>query len=151
MKRFNWLVGSVVVVGLTACSYAIGKSSALREVSTPAAQLKWAPMMPNVPNGPQVAPLWGDPSKGANGFLLKLPPGAKSGWHTHSNTYKAVVLQGTMSNASADELKPVQLAEGSYYMTPGTLAHHNECLAGSECIVYIHYDKKQDYQPAPEP
>ncbi|MDQ5871142.1 MAG: hypothetical protein M3547_02935, partial [Acidobacteriota bacterium] len=57
-------------------------------------EVKWTanPAMP----GMSIAPLWGDPSKGAYGALKKVAGGTAFGWHTHSNAQKVVAVSGTI-------------------------------------------------------
>src|SRR5688500_19813475 len=47
-----------------------------------------------------IAPLWGDPSKGAYGALKKVAGGTELGWHTHTHAQKVVAVSGTIDRKS---------------------------------------------------
>src|SRR5689334_3304862 len=50
----------------------------------PAASLAYKPIDPSKPDGAAIAVATGD-LQSSSGFFLKLPPGSKSGLHTHSS------------------------------------------------------------------
>ena len=57
-------------------------------------ELNWRLVNPGNPNGPQIAPLWGDPGKGAYSALFRVSPGYEPPWHIHSNDERIVVIKG---------------------------------------------------------
>lgn len=108
---------------------------------------KWMPMDPKNPQGPQIAVLWGDPSKGAATMFFKLPAGGKSGVHAHSHDYTAVVLQGghAHGNTEADANKP--LAVGTAWVQAGKAMHFDACIGKEDCVTLIHTAGAMDYLP----
>jgi hypothetical protein len=57
-------------------------------------ELQWRPVDPHNPSGPQMAALWGHPTSGPYGALLRVPAGFESPMHRHSSDERVVVLQG---------------------------------------------------------
>lgn len=62
--------------------------------SIPYDGLAWHPVDPSNPDGPQIAALWDDPSQGAFGALLGVPPRFESPIHTHSRDERILQLRG---------------------------------------------------------
>ena len=78
-------------------------------VMTNAADMKFtAPE--GTPAGIQMAPLWGDMSKGAYGVMTKFAAGVKNPLHWHTNDVKVVIVKGTFlagpDDVSAKEYGP---------------------------------------------
>lgn len=114
-----------------------------------AKDLKWAPLDPSNPKGPQVAGVWGDGQSGPNGFFVKIPAGFASPAHTHTHDYHAVVIKGTVMNSKPDDKAPKEMGTGSYFMQPGTIPHITACKAGKDdCLTYVYMTGKVDFQPA---
>lgn len=38
--------------------------------------------------------LWGDPATGPAAFLIRFPKGYAEPWHSHTSTYRAVLIEG---------------------------------------------------------
>src|ERR671919_1683669 len=74
----------------------VGVAKGKREITVPAADLKWEDMHPGSPV--KFSVLWGDDKKGPFGMLLKQPSGSESGMHTHASDYHAVLVQGTWTH-----------------------------------------------------
>ena len=115
-----------------------------------AADMKWGPMDPSNPDkSPQIVPLWGDMTKEANGFLIKLKPGDKGMHHTHSNGYHGVTIGGAPNHLQDGDKKPTPLPAGSYWFEPGGVGHTSQCLGKEECFGLAHFtDGKTDFAPA---
>jgi quercetin dioxygenase-like cupin family protein len=115
----------------------------------PAASLAYKPIDPSKPGGPEVALVTGDLESGG-GFFLKLPPGSKSGLHTHSSDYHAVVVGGAPKHwIAGEEKKAKPLGVGSYWFQPGTQPHGDECTGTEPCVLYLVVMGKFDFAPAP--
>jgi len=114
------------------------------------ADMKWGPMDPsNAEQSPQIAPLWGDMTKEANGFLIKVKPGSKGMAHTHSGGYHGVTIAGAPNHLQDGDKKPVPLPPGSYWFEPGGVTHNSQCLGKDECFGLVHFnDGKADFAPA---
>lgn len=112
----------------------------------PAGDVKWmeSPAM----KGLWIAPLWGDPSKGAYGALKKVPAGTDLGWHTHTSDQKVVAVSGTI-HFTLEGGSPVELTSGSYVFLPGGTKHHSACKAGVDCVFFEEQPGKSDLVPVP--
>jgi quercetin dioxygenase-like cupin family protein len=80
-------------------------------------------------------------------FFVKFPAGGDSGWHVHNHDYSAVVIQGTFTEQQAGDKDETQLPPGTFMVQPAKITHRNGCLKGSDCIVYVHFDKGADSTP----
>lgn len=101
------------------------------------------------PGGPDRAVAFGDPATGPHGFYLRLPPVWESGWHTHSGTYHAVVIEGRIANLYRNQPTDIVLGPGGYFATQGGVAHNTKCLSETPCVVYVQIDAAFDAPPAP--
>jgi hypothetical protein len=95
-----------------------------------------APMI----RGPQLAHIWGDPTSGPHGFLVRLPARWESNFHIHPHTYHAIVLQGVAVNNYWGQTKEVPLSRGGYFATLAGVNHNTRCLSQEECIFYVQMD-----------
>jgi quercetin dioxygenase-like cupin family protein len=90
----------------------------------------------------------GDLKTGAS-FFLKLPPGAKTGIHTHTSDYHAVVVSGAPKHwLVGGDAKAKPLASGSYWFQPGGQAHGDECTGKDPCVLFIVMKGAFDFAPA---
>jgi quercetin dioxygenase-like cupin family protein len=111
--------------------------------------VKYQPSSPDKP-GPEIAVLHGDPKSGG-AFLLRFPPGAKSGLHTHTSDYEAVVVSGAPKHWLAGaEAKAKPLASGSYWFQPGGQPHGDECTGKDPCVLFVIMPGALDFTPAPK-
>lgn len=111
----------------------------------------FTPVNPDLPNGPQLSVLWGDPSTGPSAMLMKLTQGSIP-LHTHSADYHLVVLQGRMKHwgEKQTEADAKELGPGSYWFQPGDQIHGDSCLT-EECLAHIVWSGKRDAKLAPKP
>ncbi len=116
-------------------------------------ELKWTPLM----SGPlpAIAPIKGDPMKGAFYAYLKLPAGFESPAHSHSSDYWGVLITGKMTHwAPKDgqtEKDGKQLAPGDLTHMPGGLVHVSKCYPGEDCLIALVQNAKFDFIPADKP
>lgn len=112
------------------------------------ASLSYAPLGPDA-SGPQIAVVTGDLKKGG-GFFLRLPPGFKSGLHTHTSDYHAIVISGAPRHwLPGEEKKAAQLGAGSYWFQPGGQPHGDECTGTEPCLVYVVVTSAFDFTATP--
>jgi quercetin dioxygenase-like cupin family protein len=106
-----------------------------------AGDIKWAdsPAMP----GARIAPLWGNPAKGAYGALKSIPGGSVLKLHTHSHDQKVIVISGTIV-FTLEGQAPKDLGAGSYIFIPAVAKHSAECKAGADCIWLEEYPAAAD-------
>ena len=102
------------------------------------------PVSPTLPDGAQMAVLWGDPSAGPSAVLLKLKKGSTP-LHTHSSDYHLVVLKGIAKHWSEgqSEVDAKPLGPGSYWFQPGNQVHGDSCLT-EECLVHVIWSGVRD-------
>jgi mannose-6-phosphate isomerase-like protein (cupin superfamily) len=134
----------LVLAGLL-FSVAIGAAKGGKAVVWQAGDVKWtdSPAM----KGLSVAPLWGDPSKGAYGALKKVTAGTEFAWHTHSSDQKVVGISGTFDfQIEGDAVK--QLGPGAYTFVPAGVKHTAKCQMGADCMYFEEQPGKSDYIPA---
>jgi quercetin dioxygenase-like cupin family protein len=103
--------------------------------------MKWMEMgpPPGAPAGmtskAQVAPLWGNPRKGANAAMVKIQGGEKHALHSHTANIRMVMVSGTWITG-ADEASAKEYGPGSYLFYPAGWKHYSGCKDGAECVFY---------------
>jgi len=113
-------------------------------VATNLADVKFAPFG----EGPvQISVLWGDPATGPSGFLLKVPPGFEAPIHTHTASYRAVVLRGqTLHWLETEEKADVQpLSAGAYIRQPAGQMHGDANPADAESVLLVMVEGAFDF------
>lgn len=140
-----------VALSLAACTH-VAKDARAPWGPTPmpveAADLNWTALDPVGAPGVQIAPLWGDPSKGAFGAFLKLPAGFSAPLHTHTRPMKVVIVSGTyiqQPNGSSE----FRLGPGSFLMQPGgNYRHVTRCATDAECMFFFESEGPFDLHAA---
>lgn len=148
------IVGACAAVVALAISGVAAAAPAKEPVLKSFDEIQFAPMpmpkdMPAPPPGtpmPQVAPVYGDASKGAHGTLIRLPAGMVSPKHMHSAEVRGVVIAGEVAH-TFDDGADKWLKPGSYFVQPAKMMHVSKCKAGAECIMMVMQDKKMDLVP----
>jgi len=143
MKTFGRIT-VLFLVGI-AVSLFVAAAGMKSPVVWQAGDVKWvqSPAM----KGLSIAPLWGDPSKGAYGALKKVAGGTDFGWHTHTSDQKVVAISGTFDiQTEGGGMK--ELASGAYLFMPGGVKHMAKCRAGADCVYFEEQPGKSDYIPA---
>ena len=113
-------------------------------VTTNLADVKFAPFG----EGPvQIGVLWGDPATGPSGFLLRIPPGFEAPIHTHTASYRAVVLHGQHLHwlESEDKAGVQPATSGAYVLQPGLQMHGDANPTGAESLVLVMFDGPLDF------
>jgi hypothetical protein len=111
-----------------------------RPINVDPSNLVWvAPTgRPVSPDGPQLAYLWGNLEDGqSNGTFIKLPAGFDGKIESHGDTFRAVVIQGTLNYGQTD---PTGLEPGSYFGSAGPSTHQLSSGPGTESILYVRTD-----------
>lgn len=103
----------------------------------PADKLPWQRESPAIPV--QLASLWGDRTKGEAGTLLTTPAGFKSGPHSHTADYRALVVQGVWRHwvSSTGEGADISLHPGAYWTQVRTQVHEDECISQVPCVIFL--------------
>lgn len=114
------------------------------------AELDWRPVDPSNPGSPQMAALWGDPTTGPYGALLREPAGFESPMHSHSSDERVIVIQGTSIHwAQAESRDTAQrIGPGAYMLMPAGVNHISAGDPDQECIELITQDGRFDFTRA---
>ena len=124
--------------------------AAAKMAITPAAKLTWTPLDPKQPKGLQTSMVHGDMAKGPTSFFLKLPAGAKSGAHAHTNDYYAVLISGAHGHGANEKEASTALAVGSMWFQPGKEMHFDTCNGKKDCVILLMYPSGGfDFIPGP--
>lgn len=109
--------------------------------------IQWAPVDPNNAAGPQIAPLWGDPTRGPYGALLRVPAGFESPMHTHSHDERVVVIAGASVHwgEGEDAANARIMTAGDYMLMPAGVRHVSAATDDAECIEFITQDGRFDF------
>ena len=92
----------------------------------------------------EMAVLWGDPKSGPSGVLLKLPSGWEAPVHSHSSSYRAIVIEGSPIHMLDGAANPTAFGPGSYIHQPAGEFHSNANTSGANALVLVIYDGPMD-------
>ena len=111
--------------------------------------LKWKPWK-GLPEGAEIAILWGDQKTGPSDAVVKFPPGYQFPHHHHSARELLVWMQGEFIY-TADDGTTQQLGPMAYLnLAPGT-KHSVRCGKKESCILYLTFDEPVDLHEHPLP
>lgn len=79
-------------------------------------------------SGPWKAALGSDQNGGSHATLGKTPAGFNSGFHTHSATYHAVILEGEIENDYKGQKNPGRTKKGGYFAVIAGTPHVTKCV-----------------------
>jgi quercetin dioxygenase-like cupin family protein len=87
----------------------------------------------------RLAPLWGDRVKGEAGTLLSAPAGFRSGLHTHTADYWAIVVLGTWEHwvPSTSEGVGTKLEPGAFWTQMKNQPHEDACVSATPCTIFL--------------
>jgi len=93
------------------------------------------------------ADAYGDRATGPHGTFGRFPAGFETPLHTHSHSYRAIVLKGSMTNPFAGEESPPVMEPGSYWSVTGGDAHTTACVSATPCEFFMYGGEDFDFQP----
>jgi len=133
-----------VLVALASCG-GFAERNETRIVS--ASDLEWVALQRDGRStGLESVDVWGNSKTSAHGTLTKLAAGLAEPPHTHSRTFRALIVAGTMRYVVLG--KPSQpLGPGSYVVIAAHAVHFAQCLPESICEVYVEQDGPLDVKP----
>ena len=87
----------------------------------------------------QLGALWGDRAIGEAGTLLRTPAGFRSGAHSHTADYWAVVIEGAWEHwvPSTGEGAGLRLESGSHWTQVKTQLHEDACVSDTPCVILL--------------
>ena len=101
------------------------------------------PLHPELPDGPRIAVLRGDPEQGPSFTLFRYGPDytGSGRLHTHSAGYQSWLIEGAMKHwgPEGDQESAPVLAPGSYWSQPAGELHADNCVA-EQCTAYVVFD-----------
>lgn len=114
----------------------------------PFEHLEWHPVDPTQPAGPQIAALWGNPTSGAFGALLRVPAGFESPMHSHSQDERVVQLRGRSTHWTQDEARETAptMTPGDFMTMPRGVQHVSATVGKEESIEFITMDGAFDFR-----
>lgn len=97
-------------------------------------------------SGPiKFANAYGDRNTGAHGTFGLFPPGFETPLHTHSASYRAIVVRGVMTNPFDGEAEPPMLTPRSYWEVEAGVPHTNACISAEPCEFFMYSDAAFDF------
>jgi anti-sigma factor ChrR (cupin superfamily) len=101
-------------------------------------------------NPVEAALLWGDPATGPAALVIRMPPGHEEPLHSHTSTYRTVLIKGEIQSRSNDDATDIAevFGPGAYMVQPGGQSH-SEVNAGSVPVVaLVFFDGPVDFVPS---
>lgn len=133
MSVFKSIMAMAGLIAIVACAPAQTPSA---NTYVPADRIPWvdeqgAPV--------RIGALWGDRATGEAGTLLNAPAGFRSGPHSHTADYWAVVVQGAWEHwvPSTGEGRGLRLEPGSHWTQIKTQLHEDACVSQTPCIIFL--------------
>jgi quercetin dioxygenase-like cupin family protein len=106
--------------------------------------LQFAPLGEGSPV--EAALLWGDPATGPAAVLVRFPEGYAEPWHSHSSTYRAVLVKGGVQSRSQDAATPDTVyGPGAYMVQPGGGVHAEVNAAEGELVALVYFEGPVDF------
>ncbi|MGD2160222.1 MAG: DUF4437 domain-containing protein [Gammaproteobacteria bacterium] len=97
----------------------------------------------------EIAELWGDPATGPAAVLVRFPEGYAEPWHSHSSTYRAVLIRGELQTRSKDTNNDITSSEvygpGSYMVQPGGEIHAEVNAGQGELVALVYFEGPVDF------
>ncbi|SOS51439.1 conserved exported hypothetical protein [Tenacibaculum finnmarkense] len=151
MKKLNFLNLILLLVLMSSCASYTKKINTHGETAIilPVKELEWTTAFDGFPI--KFASANGSTFETAHGNFGKFPGGENfiTPEHTHSNSYQAVVISGTMINPMGDEdsKKAKRMRPGSYWYVPANQAHTTGCVSEEPCVFYSYQSAGFDFTP----
>jgi hypothetical protein len=125
------------MIGTAFAAFAAAAGAPVGNYYVPVDKLPWYREAPNIPA--ELAPLWGDRSKGEAGTYLRVPGGWEAPLHYHTADYWAVAVQGEWSHwvPSTGEGKGIRLLPGAHWTQIKDQPHEDKCLSPTACIIFL--------------
>lgn len=93
----------------------------------------------------EFANAFGSRETGPHGTYGKFPAGFETPAHRHSHGYRAVVLEGQMTNPFGDEENPPVMGPGSYWSVEANDLHITACVSETPCVFLMWGNQDFDF------
>ncbi|MGH2466727.1 MAG: cupin domain-containing protein [Candidatus Limnocylindrales bacterium] len=123
-----------------------------RAVTSALADADWRPVDPTNPSGPQMAALWGDPTSGPYGALLRVPAGFASPLHRHSRDERVVMISGMSIHWTQDQRPETapQVSAADFLVMPAGVDHVSAAGPDEDALEFITQDGAFDFVMGPD-
>ena len=138
MARRSLLLPLACVLVLSPSARAGGDSVVL----SPASELEWVTNA----RGASFSYPWKEEG-GRHGDVVRFPAGFDSGPHTHTASYRGVVIEGVLMNPVERESTSVRLPARSTWFVAGGAVHSTKCVSEEDCVFYVHQEADFDFKP----
>lgn len=146
MKRLTLVVGLLGVLLATAVVQAQKASTSKNGKNVVYVTAGNATFKQSPAGGVSMAPLWGDPDKGAHATFTKFEPGFDAGMHTHTNDVWIVVIKGAY--LYKDDAGEKRVGPGEFLRVPGGHKHWSGGDKTEGALFYEEASGKFDSIPA---
>jgi len=120
----------------------------LEKSITPYKDLRFVPLGEG--NPVEAALLWGDPATGPVAFLVRMPAGYAEPWHSHTSTYRAVLIEGefrSRGEGAATDFADIY-GPGAYLVQPGGQTHPEVNAGDRPLLALVFFEGPADFVPA---
>lgn len=93
------------------------------------------------------ADAYGDRATGPHGTFGQFPANFETPEHTHSHSYRAIVLKGQMTNPFDGEENAPIMGPGSYWAVGAGETHSTACVSDTPCEFFMYSDSEFDFAP----
>ncbi|MGB0911193.1 MAG: cupin domain-containing protein [Nitrospirales bacterium] len=104
--------------------------------------IQWEPLK-GVPEGAEIAMLWGNPKTGASEAMVKFSPGYVFPHHHHSVRERIIWMQGNFTYIADDGTRQMLGPMAYLNVAPG-VKHSIRCESAEPCILYLTFHEPMD-------
>jgi len=106
--------------------------------------LQFAPLGEGSPA--EAALLWGDPVAGPAALLVRFPEGYAEPWHSHSSSYRAVLVKGEFQSRSRDSSDSTKVyGPGACMVQPGGAVHSEVNAGKGDLLALVYFEGPVDF------
>ena len=107
--------------------------------------LQFAPLGEGSPV--EIAVLWGDPATGPAAVMVRFPEGYSEPWHSHTSTYRALLIKGGFQTRSKDngDTSTDVYGPGAYMVQPGGAVHSEVNAGQGELVALVYFEGPVDF------
>ncbi len=151
---FDWRtsklpIALVIGVSLLLLAQPVWSEESARSVITDLSTIEWEPLK-GVPEGAEIAMLWGNQKTGPSEAMVKFPPGYLFPHHHHSVRERIIWMQGDFTYI-ADDGTTHALGPLAYLNVAPGIKHSIRCGNAKPCILYLTFNEPMDLNLHPQP
>lgn len=142
LKPATKLLAIVLATGACTTAQSEDRSAVANEVR-PSDTMEFQNLNPAI----AMAHAYGDRATGRHGSFGTFPADFITPYHIHSGAYRAVVIEGTMTNPFRGETAPLKMGPGSYWSVAAGAEHATACVSITPCKFFFWADGQFDFTP----